>query len=98
MAHAHACDHQRATKLVWFTALLTMTVGVPLTAEDAVLLLDVGSTQDDVLTPLSVRLANPASTGEEAILERARERERGREREGERERERRPSTTLASSS
>ena len=65
-----------------------MTVGVPLTAEDAVLLLDVGSTQDDVLTPLSVRLANPASTGEEAILERARERERGREREGERERAR----------
>lgn len=38
---------------------LTISIGVPLTAEDAVLLFDVGSTQNNVLAPLRVGLAHP---------------------------------------
>lgn len=43
---------------------LTVSIGVPLAAEDAVLLFDVGSAQNDVLPSLSVRLAHPVGTSE----------------------------------
>lgn len=43
-------------------ARLTVPIEVPLAAEDAVLLLDVGAAQDDILPPLCVRLAHPVGS------------------------------------
>lgn len=43
---------------------LTISIGVPLTAEDAVLFSDVRATQNNVLSSLGVGLAHPATVTE----------------------------------